>query len=139
MGKKRRTSRDEPEEVVDEEEFEEEDLEDEDLESEDVEEEDEEESDVADEEEEEEPEPEVVEPDHQDAVAALRDIGARLDVNDNGNVWRIFFYEKHTDKDLDQIHGLPALKELWLLTTKITSNGANAVRERLDKATVHYG
>ncbi|MCP3695965.1 MAG: hypothetical protein GY917_27450, partial [Planctomycetaceae bacterium] len=49
--------------------------------------------------------------DHPDAIAALKDLGARLDLNKHERVWRIFFYEQHGDDVLDQIHGLPSLKE----------------------------
>ena len=47
-----------------------------------------------------EPEPEVPpEPDHQDAIAALKDLGVRLVTNDHGNAFRIIFYEHHGDDD----------------------------------------
>jgi hypothetical protein len=90
----------------------------------------------------EEPEEEDDEPagdDHPDAIAALKDLGARLDLNKHERVWRIFFYEQHDDAMLDQIHGLPSLKELWLLHTRVTEEGAEKVRERLEGVTVHHG
>ena len=77
--------------------------------------------------------------DHPDAIAALKDLGARLDLNKHERVWRIFFYEKHDDTAVDQIHGLSSLKELWLLHTRVTSEAADKVRERLEGVTVHYG
>ena len=77
--------------------------------------------------------------DHPDAVAALKDLGARLDLNKHERVWRVFFYEKHGDEALGQIHGLSSLKELWLLHTGVTSEGAEQVRERLEGVTVYYG
>ena len=77
--------------------------------------------------------------DHPDAIAALKDLGARLDLNKHERVWRIFFYERHDDDMLDQIHGLPSLKELWLLHTRVTKEGAEKVRERLEGVTVHHG
>ena len=83
-------------------------------------------------------EEEVKEPDHPDTVAALRDLGARLDTNERGNVWRIFLYDKHGDKDLAQIHGLPSLKELWLLGTKVTRRGAEEIRAKLPGVKVYY-
>ncbi|MFP6618726.1 MAG: hypothetical protein VB877_05220, partial [Pirellulaceae bacterium] len=90
----------------------------------------------------EEPEEEDDEPkgdDHPDAIAALKDLGARLDLNKHERVWRIFFYEQHDDTALDQIHGLPSLKELWLLHTRVTEEGAGKARERLEGVTVHHG
>ena len=90
----------------------------------------------------EEPEEEDDEPkgdDHPDAIAALKDLGARLDLNKHERVWRIFFYEQHDDAVLDQIHGLPSLKELWLLHTRVTEEGAEKVRERLEGVIVHHG
>jgi len=77
--------------------------------------------------------------DHPDAIAALKDLGARLDLNKHERVWRIFFYEQHGDDVLDQIHGLPSLKELWLLHTRVTEEGAEKARERLEGVTVHHG
>ena len=77
--------------------------------------------------------------DHPDAVAALKDLGARLDLNKHERVWRIFFYEKHDDNALDQIHGLSSLKELWLLHTRVTSEAAEKARERLEGVTVYHG
>jgi len=77
--------------------------------------------------------------DHPDAVAALKDLGARLDLNKHERVWRIFFYEKHDDDALEQIHGLSSLKELWLLHTRVTSEAAEKVRERLEGVTVYHG
>jgi hypothetical protein len=77
--------------------------------------------------------------DHPDAIAALKDLGARLDLNKHERVWRIFFYEKHDDTAVDQIHGLSSLKELWLLHTLVTSEAAEKVRERLEGVTVYYG
>ena len=77
--------------------------------------------------------------DHPDAIAALKDLGARLDLNKHERVWRIFLYENHGDEALEQIHGLSSLKELWLLHTRVTSEGAEKVRERLEGVTVYYG
>ncbi len=77
--------------------------------------------------------------DHPDAIGALKDLGARLDLNKHERVWRIFLYETHGDETLEQIHGLSSLKELWLLHTRVTSEGAEKVRERLEGVTVYYG
>ena len=77
--------------------------------------------------------------DHPDAIAALKDLGARLDLNKHERVWRVFFYEKHDDAALDQIHGLSSLKELWLLHTRVTSEAAEKARERLEGVTVYHG
>lgn len=77
-------------------------------------------------------------PDHQDAVAALKDVGARLDLNEQGNVWRVFFYDKNTDAHLAQIRNLPSLREIWLIGSKVTKPGAEGLRERLPKVTIYH-
>ena len=80
----------------------------------------------------------VTQPDHPDTVAALRDIGARLDLNEEGRIWRIFFYERNHDEQLADIHGLQDLKEVWLLGTKVTPQGVSHLKERLPDVTVYY-
>ena len=76
--------------------------------------------------------------DHPDAIAALKDLGARLDLNKHERVWRVFFYENHDDEMLDHIRGLPSLKELWLVHTGVTSEGAEKTRERLEGVTIYH-
>jgi len=88
---------------------------------------------------EEEEEEEPAEPDNQDAIVALKDIGARVDSNDKERVWRVFFYEKHGDDALAQVHGLPALKEVWILGTKITEQMKDRFVEQFPKVKVYYG
>ncbi len=87
-------------------------------------------------EEEEEVEPD---PDHPDAVAALKDLGARLELNKWNSVWRILFYESHDDSALDQIHSLPCLKEVWLMGTKVTEEGYEKFKERFPDITIYFG
>ena len=87
----------------------------------------------------EEEEEEITEPDNQDAIVALKDIGARVDCNDKGRVWRVFFYDKHGDDALAQVHGLPALKEVWILGTKITAQMKDRFVDQFPKVTVYYG
>ena len=79
-----------------------------------------------------------VDPDHPDTVAALKDIGARLDLNEQGRIWRVFFYDRNQDDDLAHIHGLRDLKEVWLLGTKVTRQGAERLKERLPEVTVYH-
>ena len=90
-------------------------------------------------EEESEPEKELPppEPDHPDAVAALKDLGARLETNEAGNVWRILFYEDHKDADLAQIHNLHSLKELWVIGSKISKDATEAFKEAFPDVTVY--
>ena len=87
---------------------------------------------------EEEEDPEPSEPDHPDAVAVLKDLGARLDLNKWESVWRIIFYENHDDAVLEQIHGLPCLKEIWLLGTKVSKEGHESLKERMPELTIYY-
>ena len=93
----------------------------------------------AEEEVEEEPEPEPDPgPDNLDAIAALKELGCRADLNDNGRVWRIFLYEKHGDNALAQIHGLPSLKEIWTIGSKVTKPMLDRLQETLtDKVKIY--
>ena len=94
-------------------------------------------SDVADEDDasdvviEEEVEEEPAEPDNQDAVHALRDLGARVDLNDKGRAWRIILYHRHKDDVLNEIHGLPCLEQVWLMGSRVTPAGAKKLRDNL--------
>ncbi|MFP6673743.1 MAG: hypothetical protein VB878_01575 [Pirellulaceae bacterium] len=88
-----------------------------------------------------EPEPEEVEPeepDNIDAAAAIKDVGGRVDLNKFGRVWRVFLYERNTDADVAQIHGLPMLKEIWLLGTKVTQEGYEKVKEAFPDAKIYF-
>ena len=78
------------------------------------------------------------EPDHQDSVAALNDLGARLELNEHGNAWRLFFYEDHGDDAVAQIHGLNSLKEIWLLGTKVSEKMVAELKEHLPKVKVFH-
>ena len=78
------------------------------------------------------------EPDHQDSVAALNDLGARLELNEHGNAWRLFFYEDHGDDAVAQIHGLNSLKEIWLLGTKVSEKMVDELKEHLPEAKVFH-
>ena len=54
-------------------------------------------------------------------------------------VFRILFYDNHRDEHLEQIRGLPNLKEVWLLGTKVTKTGAAELQERLgEDVKVYY-
>jgi hypothetical protein len=88
-----------------------------------------------------EPEPEEVEPeepDNIDAAAAIKDVGGRVDLNKFGRVCRVFLYERNTDADVAQIHGLPMLKEIWLLGTKVTQEGYEKVKEAFPDAKIYF-
>jgi hypothetical protein len=88
--------------------------------------------------EEEQEEEELLEPDHPDTVAALKEIGARCEVDKTGHVWRVFFYEKNTDEHLSQLHGLAGLKEIWLIGSRVTPKGVEELKEEYPKVTVYY-
>ncbi len=83
-------------------------------------------------------EPEPLEPDHPDTVAALREIGARCEVDKTGHVWRLFFYEKNTDEHLSHVHGLAGLKEIWLIGSRVSPKGVEAFKEEYPDVTVYY-
>ncbi|MBN80403.1 MAG: hypothetical protein CMJ70_09700 [Planctomycetaceae bacterium] len=77
------------------------------------------------------------EPDDPDAVQALKDIGARLETNEEGNVWRVFFYEDHTDADVTKMHSLHSLKQVWVIGSKATPECVTQLREQFPNATVY--
>jgi len=85
----------------------------------------------------EEPPPPPPEPDDPDAVQALNDIGARLESNEEGNVWRVFFYEDHTDADVTKMHSLHSLKQVWVIGSKATPECVTQLREQFPNATVY--
>jgi len=134
----RKKSADDEEEVAQKDEEKEEEAEKEEEEEEGAEKEEGEEEEKEEEEEEEEEEEVEPEPDHPDAVAALKDIGARVDLNKWESVWRIIFYEQHDDSVIERFHGLPCLKEIWLLGTKVTEEGYEALKERMPELTIYY-
>ena len=83
----------------------------------------------AEEPEEEPAEPEVPKPpDDQRCVAALAKLGARLDMNEQGNVWRVFFYRDHGDAALNHIFGLPSLTELWVIGSKVSKTSIAEIK-----------
>jgi hypothetical protein len=59
-------------------------------------------------------------------------------VNEQGNVWRIFFYEKHTNGLLNHLLGLNSLKEIWLLGSKVTEVGVEELKKEKPNATVYF-
>ncbi|MBW3599719.1 MAG: hypothetical protein KY475_20920 [Planctomycetes bacterium] len=74
---------------------------------------------------------ENVEPqDDSDVVETLESFNARLDVNEDGWVWRVFLYEKGgCDEALEWVRKLPELKELWVLQTKVTKQAVDELQE----------
>ncbi|MCO6458025.1 MAG: hypothetical protein J5I93_22200 [Pirellulaceae bacterium] len=80
---------------------------------------------------------EILEPDHPDTLSALRDIGARLDIDDRGHVWRVFFYERNNDEQLSQLHGLAALKEIWVVGSRVTAKGIEQIKASFPKVRVY--
>ncbi|MEE3367787.1 MAG: hypothetical protein VX346_00445 [Planctomycetota bacterium] len=77
------------------------------------------------------------EPDDPTAVQALKDLGARLETNEEGNVWRVFFYEDHTDADVTKMHSLHSLKQVWVIGSKATAECVTQLREQFPNATVY--
>ena len=80
----------------------------------------------------------VYPPDDEKALAALRKMRVRLDVNEKGNVWRAIFDDTNgKDPSLVLLKGLPALKELWLLGTKVTPTAAESFKTEHPKIKVY--
>ena len=80
----------------------------------------------------------VYPPDDEKALAALRKMRVRLDVNEKGNVWRAIFDDTNgKDPTLVLLKGLPALKELWLLGTKVTPTAAESFQAEHPKIKVY--
>ena len=78
-------------------------------------------------------------PDDKKAVAALQNLKVRLDVSEKGNVWRVIFDDSNgRDQALVLLKGLPALRELWLLGTRISKDTAKKFDEEHPKITVYY-
>ena len=78
-------------------------------------------------------------PDDKKAVAALEKLNVRLDVSEKGNVWRVIFDDWNgRDPALVLLKGLPALRELWLLGTRVTEDAAKQFKEDHPKITVYY-
>jgi hypothetical protein len=70
-------------------------------------------------------------PDDEKAVAALKKLRVRLDVTDKGNVWRAIFDDTNgKETSLVLLRGLPALKEVWLLGTKVPPAAADELRQQ---------
>ena len=81
-------------------------------------------------------EPTPPEPDDPSAVEALQEVGARLETNEAGNVWRVFFYERHTDADVTKMHSLHSLKQVWVVGSKATPECVEQLRGQFPDATV---
>ena len=78
-------------------------------------------------------------PDGEKAVAALQKLNVRLDVSEKGNVWRVIFDDSNgKDPALVLLNGLPALRELWLLGTRVTTEAAEEFKEAHPKITVYH-
>ena len=78
-------------------------------------------------------------PDDKKAVAALEKLNVRLDVSEKGNVWRVIFDDANgRDPALVLLNGLPALRELWLLGTRVTAEAAEKFKEEHPKVTVYH-
>lgn len=55
--------------------------------------------------------------------------GARLDLNEEGWVWRVILYEKGgCDDALQYVKQLPEVKELWTLHTKCTPDALDELQ-----------
>lgn len=78
-------------------------------------------------------------PDDAKAVTALKKLRVRLDVNEQGNVWRVIFDDMNgRDDALVLLQGLPALKELWIIGTRVTPKAAESIKEDRPELTVYY-
>jgi hypothetical protein len=59
--------------------------------------------------------------DDPEVVGTLESFGARVEVNDEGWVWRVLLYEKGgCDEALEWVEKLPEVRELWTIYTKVT-------------------
>ncbi len=85
------------------------------------------------------PKPEEVAPqDDPDVVGTLESFGARLDVNDEGWVWRVILYEKGgCDEALDWVKRLPELTELWVVYTKVTKQAIEDLQKERPDLTIY--
>jgi hypothetical protein len=59
--------------------------------------------------------------DDPEVVGTLESFGARVEVNEDGWVWRVILYEKGgRDEALEWVEKLPEVRELWTIYTKVT-------------------
>lgn len=81
----------------------------------------------------------VYPPDDDKALAALKKLRVRLDTTEKGNVWRAILDDTNgKDPTLVLLKGLPALREVWLLGTKVSAKAAEVFREEHPKIRVFY-
>jgi hypothetical protein len=77
-------------------------------------------------------------PDDPEVVGTLESFNARLDVNENGNVWRVILYEKGgTDEALDWVKKLPAVRELWVIHTKVTPDAIEELKREMPDLVIY--
>ncbi|MDA7950644.1 MAG: hypothetical protein MPJ24_04065 [Pirellulaceae bacterium] len=68
-------------------------------------------------------------PDHPDVITALKDLQARVDIDEHGRVFRVIFYRNANDDYLVHIPRLPALRELWTIGTKVTDEAVDELKK----------
>ena len=80
-----------------------------------------------------------VEPqDDPEVVGTLESFNARVEVNNEGWVWRVFLYEKGgCDEALDWVRKLPEVKELWVIHTKVTKEAVDALQEEMPDLVIY--
>jgi hypothetical protein len=84
------------------------------------------------------PPPRVLEPDDQESISALRNLGARLDVDPEGHVWRVILYGRQSrDGALAHMRGLPGLRDLWVIGTAVTKAGVEALKSEMPTVKVY--
>ncbi len=82
---------------------------------------------------------ELVEPqDDPEVIATLESFGARLDVNEDGWVWRVILYEKGgCDEALEFVRQLPELSELWVIHTKVTPDAVDELQQEMPDLVIY--
>lgn len=75
--------------------------------------------------------------DNQDILQELTYLGVRLDTGNDGYVWRAFLYENHDDEVLKLVRGLPKIRELWTIGSKVSSGAMATYREDHPECTIH--
>nr|PZM88299.1 MAG: hypothetical protein DIU77_20670 [Thermocrispum agreste] len=81
---------------------------------------------------------EVVPQDDPEVVETLESFGARLDLNEDGWVWRVILYEKGgCDEALEWVKRLPELTELWVIYTKVSPQAIEALQKERPELTIY--
>jgi hypothetical protein len=76
--------------------------------------------------------------DDPEVVATLESFGARVEVNEDGWVWRVILNEKGgCDEALDWVKRLPEVRELWTIYTKVTPQAIDDLQAEMPELTIY--